>query len=61
MRQNTPPRRLTSRRAAEREMNSVSHHTAAPIGSVMSSAVPASVPATRGGHTRSACTRNVSV
>ena len=35
-------------------MNSVSHHTAAPIGRVIKRAVPANVPAIRGGHTNSA-------
>lgn len=47
-------RRPTSRRAADRAMNSVIHQTTAPIGRVMSNAVPASVPTTRGGHTSNA-------
>ena len=46
---------LTSRRAAERAMKSVNHHTAAPMGSVMSRAVPASVPASKKGQTARAC------
>lgn len=46
--------RRTSRRAADRAMNSVIHQTAAPIGRVMSNAVPASVPTRRGGHTSNA-------
>jgi len=41
--------RLTSSRAAERDRIRVSHQTAAPMGSVMSNAVPANVPATRKG------------
>lgn len=45
---------LTSRRAAERERKRVSHHTIAPIGRVIRSTVPESVPATRNGHTSSA-------
>lgn len=45
---------MASRRAADRAMNSVIHQTAAPIGRVMSNAVPASVPTRRGGHTSNA-------
>lgn len=47
--------RRTSSLAAEREINSVNHHTTVPIGRVINSAVPARVPARRKGHTRSAC------
>jgi len=46
---------LTSRRALDRERKRVIHQMAAPIGNVISSAVPTKVPMTSHGQIRSAC------